>query len=53
MRLVIRKDEILLIEKNMLSKIETIYSELRVIEQLKQKLIWEGKAYNSYVKIIN
>ena len=50
MRLVVKKEEIMALEKSMLAKIDNIYSELEIINNLKSQLVWEGKSHVNYVK---
>lgn len=50
MRLVVKKNEIYEIEKDMLSKVDNIYQELDSLKKIKENLQWKGKSYNSYIK---
>lgn len=53
MRIVVKKDEIYAIEKDMLAKIDDIISELQIIDKIKDKLIWEGKSHSNFIKKYN
>ena len=50
MRIVVKKNEIYEIEKDMLSKIDNIYQELEILKNIKDNLLWKGKSYNCYIK---
>ena len=53
MRIVVQKDEIYAIERDMLAKVDEIISELQIIDKIKEKLIWEGKSHHNFIKKYN
>ena len=50
MRIVVKKNEIFEIEKEMLLKVDNVYQELDSLKKIKENLQWKGKSYNSYIK---
>ena len=50
MKMIIKKDDISTIEKNLLLIIDNINNEINSIEKLKKDLVWLGLSYETFIE---
>ena len=50
MKMIVKKDDISTIEKNLLLIIDNINNEINSIEKLKKDLVWLGLSYETFIE---